>query len=100
MKHIVFNFAEPIVAIQRVRNEVFPSDERVIAVFNYAMLRRIMNVLKDLHIECSILGGSQILLDEEYHIVCNAVDDEFAIVKGKDEMRVLTSEQYFEEFCI
>ena len=100
MKHIVFTFEEPIIAIQRVRNEVFPSGDHTITVFNYNMMHRICNVLRDMHINCTMTSNSQIVLGEEYHIIINASGDEFAIATGKDDMRVLSSEQYFEEFCI
>lgn len=94
MKHIVFEFSEPIVAIQRVCNEVFPSGDRTITVYNYNMMHRIVNVLRDMYIECTMTSNSEIVLSDEYYIVIDINSDEFTIVRGNDDMKVLDAHEY------
>lgn len=100
MKHIVFTLSEPIVAIQRVRNYVYPTDNDVIVVDQVDWFARMCNLLRDLHISFWT-NRDQIHLIGDYHIVIDKSNlEEFYITKGKDDMRILESDQYFEEFCI
>lgn len=101
MKHLRFTFAEPIVGIQRVRNEVFTSDERTIVCYDYNMMHRICGVLRDLQVNCTMNSNSEIILGDDYHISLDASNlDEFYVVKGYDDMRVLDSIDVFREECI
>ena len=102
MKHIRFTFAEPIVGIQRVRNEVYTSDEKTIVVYDCDMMEKILGVFDDLHIKYTVNGAwSEIILGDDFYVSLKMSNlDEFYVVKGHDSMRVLDSIDVFKEECI
>lgn len=96
MKHITFNFCEPIVGVQRVRNVVFSEGEHTIACYNAIMRKRLVGALKDLQIKCKLADNGRIILLDDYRIVLDEYNlDEFYIVRGCDEMEILDSIDVF-----
>lgn len=97
MKHVTFTVSEAVLAIARLRNYVFPTDDDVIVVNHADWFTRLCGLLKDEHIAFWTFKN-QIHLTNDYHIEIDvACLDEFYIVKGKDEMRILDERQYYEE---
>ena len=68
MKHIIFNFVEPVVAIQRVRNEVFTEDEHTITCYNRTIRKRLYGALRDLQVNCKMDDNSHIILLDDCRI--------------------------------
>lgn len=98
MKHVVFTTSEAVLAIQRVRNTVYPStDADVIVVDQADWFTRICGLLKDLHVQFWTYRD-QIHLTGDYHVCIDNYNlDEFYITKGKDEMRILNEMEYYAE---
>lgn len=100
MKHIVFSTSEMVLAIQRVRNFVYPANGDVIIVDHADWFTRICGLLKDLHIHFWTYKN-QIHLTNGYYILIDKANlDEFYISKGKDEMEILDEQQYYERLYL
>ena len=98
MKHIIFNFVEPIVAIQRVRNEVFTEDEHTITCYNRTIRKRLYGALRDLQVNCKMDDNSHIILQDDCRIALEASNlNKFYVVRGYDDMQVLEAIDYHKE---
>ena len=92
MKHIKFEFAEPLVTIQRVRNEIFLGDDGALWVLSPLVKQQIEFLLMSEHIPVKRLrprredGYCKIHLGFMHHFDLNLEDDEIIIVKGQNRV--------------
>ena len=95
MKHIKFTFAEPIVGIEYVHNEVFLDEENILCVASREFACRIRGMLIDLNIPlapCLRLrhgrgGYNRIKLKDGYHF--DACSDEIFVMRGNNDIYVV-----------
>lgn len=92
MKHIKFTFAEPIIGIQYVHNEVFVGGSWQLCVASREIAMRLRGILMDLHIPIKkgprTPGGGyhEIRLDRDYYFAF--VNDEIFVMHGHDDIYV------------
>lgn len=94
MKHIKFTFAEPIVGIQYVHDEVFPTGERELSISSRVIRDRLYGVLMDLHVplcprprrsnEC---GYYKITLKDDYYF--GFTNGEIFVMHGYDDLYIV-----------
>lgn len=95
MKHIKFTFAEPIVGIQYVHDEVFPTGERELSISSRAIRDRLRGVLMDLHVSLcprprrsNELGGYyKITLKDDYYF--GFTNGEIFVMRGYDDLYIV-----------
>ena len=95
MKHIKFTFAEPIVGIEYVHNEVFLDEENILCVANKEFACRIKGMLMDLNIPLAPClrsrrgrgGYNRIKLKDGYHF--DACSDEIFVMRGNNDIYVV-----------
>lgn len=94
MKHIKFEFAEPLVAIQRVRNEVFLGDDNALWCSSKGLKQQIEYLLKTEGIPVRKLRQKagevfyKIHLGFLHYFVPNIETDEIIVMKGQDRVWV------------
>lgn len=93
MKHIKFEFAEPLVAIQRVRNEVFLGDDGYLWVLSKSVKEQIQYYLRCEDIPADRKLRRMVyyrigLSDPNMHFVPNLETDEIIVMKGEDRIWV------------
>lgn len=94
MKHIKFEFAEPIVGIQRVRNEVFLGDDNALWCSSKGLKQQIEYLLKTEGIPVRKLRQKagevfyKIHLGFLHYFVPNIETDEIIVMKGQDRVWV------------
>lgn len=91
MKHIKFTFAEPIVGIQYVHNEVFVGGSWQLCVASRDIAQRLRGMLMDLHVPLkpklrSHSNYHEIRLDCDYYFAF--VNDEIFVMHGYDDVYV------------
>lgn len=94
MKHIKFEFAEPLVAIQRVRNEVFLGEDNALWCSSKAIKQQIEYLLNTEGIPVRKLrlkygeAFYKIHLGLCHYFVPNTKTDEIIVMKGQDRVWV------------
>lgn len=94
MKHIKFEFAEPLVAIQRVRNEVFLGDDNTLWVLSKSVKEMIQYYLRceDIPAERKLRKQHAYyrigLADPNLQFVADVENDEIIVMKGQDRIWV------------
>ena len=92
MKHIKFTFAEPIVGIQYVHNEVFVGGSWQLCVASKEIAMRLRGMLMDLHIPVkkrvrpSMMAYHEIHLGDDFYFAF--VNDEIFVMHGHDDIYV------------
>lgn len=91
MKHIKFTFAEPIIGIQYVHNEVFVGGSWQLCVADNGIAQRLRLMLMDLQIPLKPkrigLGGyNEIRLDGGFYFTF--INDEIFVMHGNDDIYV------------
>jgi len=92
MKHIKFTFAEPIVGIQYVHNEVFVGDFWQLCVASKEIAQRLRGMLMDLHVPIrkrarrSMTAYHEIHLGDDFYFAF--VNDEIFVMRGHDDIYV------------
>ncbi len=90
MKHIKFDFEEPVIAIERVPNKVFASHRRELSVINDFYADGIIRILNNAGIECRKLRRSSngyviIRFCGDYSLTYDSLDaKEIVVVKGNN----------------
>ena len=91
MKHLKFSFAEPIVGIQRVRNEVFLAGDKLM-VSSMSLSRTIIEFLADAGCgkrrRSANRNGAfyEVELPDGFHYEINNGGDEIIVMKGCDSV--------------
>jgi len=92
MRHIKFEFAEPLVAIQRVRNEVFLGDDGALWVasgFIYRKIRNYLGLLGIPNVNGRTDGYRKIVLGDPTMSFMSTFDaEEIVVVRGRDRVRI------------
>lgn len=95
MKHIKFEFAEPLVAIQRVRNEVFLGDDQLLWVSSLVVRDQICYYLSREGIKASTRlrrRGSAFypigLMQSDLHFESSSDGEEIIVMKGQNRVWV------------
>lgn len=93
MKHIKFQFAEPVMTIQRVRLAVFLGEDGDLWVLSKSVHSHLIYLLKCFGIPVrgrlrTVGGYNKIHLEDGYSFTVSSDGDEIIVMKGCDKIRV------------